>query len=94
MDLEFREGIACMNLGLPFSSSLLLFLGYPHHFRFTQHFLYLTMCTGPICSFESIGLLFCIPGHLRAGTFGWLDFVDLTVQFKTIVAHFWDHLIL
>lgn len=42
MDLEYREGIACMNLGLFFSSSLhlVLFLGYPRHLRFTYFFRY------------------------------------------------------
>lgn len=52
MDLEFREGIACMNLGLvlfSFFTSPSVFLGYPHHFRFT-YFLYLS-CTGLGCSF-------------------------------------------
>lgn len=37
--------------------------------------------------FESTGLLFCVPGHLRAGTFGWLDLVDIGISnFNSIVA--------
>lgn len=39
MDLEYREGIACMNLGLVlFLLRFFCLLGYPHHFRFTYFY--------------------------------------------------------
>lgn len=49
---------------------------------FASHtFMYLMMYWPELLLWKATGLLFCIPGHLRAGTFGWLDFVDLTFEF-------------
>lgn len=71
MDLEYREGIACMNVGLLFFPSSLLLFSWDTLTTFASHTISVSYdILARVAPLKATGLLFCIPGHLRAGTSG------------------------